>query len=101
MWEAIHQFWCSARKLLTFVVVLLAMAGAAYATITSDTHDEIEHLQQRLDRNQLDIHRLKRENRHLRLLIMNVGTSDSLIEKIAREDAGLIKQGDLLYVFPH
>lgn len=101
MWESIQQFWQSARKLITVLVVVGALGAGGYAAITSDTHDKIAVLQQKLDRNNLEIDRLKRGNRHLRLLITNVSTSDSLVEKIAREDAGLIKQGELLYIFPH
>jgi len=85
---------------MTLVVVAL-LAGTGYAFLVAENYKETSIQEARLDRISLDIDRLTRENRRLKLLIMNIKESDDLIEKIAREDAGLIKQGELLYIFPH
>jgi len=82
-----------------FVVGLVG--GSAYAAVVSGNQEEAGIIEGKLDRTQLEVERLKRENRRLKSLIMNLKDSDDLVEKIAREDAGMIRPGEILYLFPH
>ena len=81
-------------------MLVLLLGGSAYATLTSSARDEAMILEQRLEHTRHEIKRLKAENRRLHLLIMNMDRSDQIVEKIAREDAGLVRKGELLFVFP-
>lgn len=92
--------WASARKVFVIALVAVAVAAGVYSTATSPKIQEAELLQSRLERTALDVDRLKRDNRRLKLLILNMSDSRSLAEKVAREDAGMIKEGEILYLFP-
>jgi len=88
------------RRFSLTVLVLGLLAGTGYAFLSGKDHHEALLLDTKLERVNLEIERVRRENRRLRLLIMNMHNSDELVDKIAREDAGLIKEGELLYLFP-
>jgi len=99
--EFIHAAWVGARKVLAVVVVVGLLGGAVYSTATSPKIEETRQLQAKLERTLLDVDRLQRDNRRLKLLILNMKESPDLAEKVAREDAGLIREGEIIYIFPH
>ena len=43
---------------------------------------------------------LQRENELLREKIYRIGNDDRYLEKIAREEFGLVRKGEIIYVFP-
>ena len=49
---------------------------------------------------QADIHRLESENARLRSEIDSVRRSTFAVERIAREDLGMSKRGELIYLLP-
>lgn len=61
---------------------------------------EQAELKQRLALIELENARLEEKNNELLEEIVSLKTSNELIEERAREDLGLIKQGETLYLFP-
>jgi cell division protein FtsB len=92
--------WKTVKGLFLTVVVCALIAGTGYAFLVEGDQHEIATLQTRLDHVRRDVDEAQRENRRLKALITRMKSSDELVEKIAREDAGLIKEGEILYVFP-
>lgn len=101
MADLLYKLWESTRKVLTALFVVGLVGGSAYAAVVFGNQKEVGIIEGKLDHTQLEIERLKRENRRLKSLIMNLKDSDDLVEKIAREDAGMIRPGEILYLFPH
>lgn len=97
----LQRLWITIKSISLTVMVFTLLAGAGYAFLVAGNRQEATVQQNKLDRVRLDIDRLERENRRLKLLIMNLRESDELVEKIAREDAGLIKEGEIQYLFPY
>lgn len=59
---------------------------------------ELQQSRQRVAELQRDIERLRAENRELAAQINNLRNSTFSIEKIAREDLGMAKDGEIVYV---
>jgi cell division protein FtsB len=96
----LSKIWTGFRRLaLTFLVFGL-LAGTGYAFLFQGEHEEVRILETRLARMTRDIDEENRRIRRLKLLIGQLRNSNQLLEKVAREDAGLIKDGEILYLFP-
>jgi len=101
MRELLHKSWTTFKTLALTLVVLGLLGATGYAFLLQGRHHEMTTLQTKLERVNLEVEAMRRDNRRLRLLIGSLNDSDELAEKIAREDAGLIKDGEILYIFPH
>lgn len=61
---------------------------------------ELQHARTRVAALRADITRLERENERLRAEIDSVKRSSYAIERIAREDLGLARKGEVVYMLP-
>ena len=61
---------------------------------------ELQHARQRVNQLQADITRLEAENARLRAEIESVKKSTYAVERIAREDLGMSKKGEVIYMLP-
>jgi len=61
---------------------------------------ELQHARTRVSDLHADINRLEAENARLRAEIESVKKSSYAIERIAREDLGMSKKGELVYMLP-
>jgi cell division protein FtsB len=61
---------------------------------------ELQHARQRVDGLHADIARLNSENARLRSEIESVKKSTYAVERIAREDLGMSKKGEVIYMLP-
>lgn len=61
---------------------------------------ELQQSQQRVEALKTDIARLQRDNVRLRAEIDSVRKSTFAVERIAREDLGMSKKGEVIYVLP-
>lgn len=61
---------------------------------------ELQHARTRVATLKGDIHRLENENARLRAEIESVKKSSYAIERIAREDLGMSKAGEVVYMLP-
>ena len=61
---------------------------------------ELQHARARVAKLRADIARLEAENAKLRAEIASVKSSSYAIERIAREDLGLSKKGETIYMLP-
>jgi cell division protein FtsB len=93
--------WRTFKGLSLTLLVCALLVATGYAFVVEGEQRQISSMAERLDRLQRDVERAKQKNRRLKALIGRMQTSDELAEKIAREDSGLIKEGEILYIFPH
>ena len=61
---------------------------------------ELQHARTRVLQLHADINRLEAENARLRAEIESVKKSSYAIERIAREDLGMSKKGEVVYMMP-
>ncbi len=61
---------------------------------------ELQHARRRVADLQTDIHRLEGENARLRAEIDSAKKSTWAVERIAREDLGMSKKGEVVYMLP-
>ncbi len=61
---------------------------------------ELQHARTRAAELRTDIHRLEAENARLRAEIDSVRKSTFTVERIAREDLGMAKPGEVVYMLP-
>lgn len=61
---------------------------------------ELQHARIRVDELNSDIQRLQAENARLRGAIESAKNSTFAVEQIAREDLGMSKQGEVVYMIP-
>lgn len=61
---------------------------------------ELQHSRKRVTELKTDIARLESENARLRAEIDSVKKSTYAVERIAREDLGMSKKGELVYMLP-
>jgi cell division protein FtsB len=61
---------------------------------------QLQHSRKRVDDLRVDIRRLQSENARLRSEIDSVKRSTFAVERIAREDLGMAKKGEIIYLLP-
>ena len=86
------------------VVVLLSIVLTAVLLISFVFSDrgiaELQHARKRVSELRADISRAEAENARLRAEIDSVRKSTYAVERIAREDLGMSKRGELVYMLP-
>ena len=61
---------------------------------------ELQQARQRVDALRADIRRLEAENARLRAEVQSAKKSTYAVERIAREDLGMSKKGEVVYMLP-
>ena len=85
-------------------VVLLALAlsivfGASFLFSDRGLH-ELQHARTRVAELRTEIAQLEAENTRLRAEIESVRKSSYAVERIAREDLGMSRKGEVIYMLP-
>ncbi len=83
------------RILLTGLVLISAFF--LFQLFTNDRIGKINDMEKQVAHLDAKIEELKTENAQLKKTILNIKKDDYLIEKIAREDLGLIKDDEIVY----
>ena len=98
-----HDSRRATQVTLKAVVLLASVLIVVFAIsfIFSDRGlPELQHARTRVDKLHADINHLQAENARLRAEIESVKKSSYAIERIAREDLGMSKQGEVVYMLP-
>ncbi len=90
--------WSS--RLFWILVALFALAGLGYATWGEHGIRDLFALRSHL--NHIEERNQEIRNTHLQLTaeIERLRKSERFIEKVAREELGMVKDGELIFVFP-
>lgn len=93
----------AAQVTLRVVALLSAVLTAVFliSFVFSDRGiSELQHARRRVDDLRTDIRRLDAENARLRAEIDSAKHSTYAVERIAREDLGMSKKGEVVYMLP-
>lgn len=100
MFKALAEAWHMARSLFLTITALGLLAAAGYLFLFAGDNRETAVLESRLEKTSLAVRQARFENTRLKLFITRLKESNSLDERIAREDANLLKENEILYIFP-
>lgn len=89
---AMRAVWLLSAVLTVVFVVSFVFSDRGIA--------ELQHARTRVTNLKADIARLEQENARLRAEIESVRRSSYAVERIAREDLGMSKRGEVVYMLP-
>ncbi|HEX9983686.1 MAG TPA: septum formation initiator family protein [Thermoanaerobaculia bacterium] len=87
-------------KAVTMLSVVLTIVFFISFVFSDRGLPELQHSRKRVTELKTDIARLESENARLRAEIDSVKKSTYAVERIAREDLGMSKKGELVYMLP-
>jgi cell division protein FtsB len=87
-------------KAVGMVVGVLALLAIFSLFLGGRATTQLQHSRKRVDALHSDIQRLQAENVRLHREIDSVRKSTYAIERIAREDLGMSKKGEVIYMLP-
>jgi cell division protein FtsB len=88
------------RRVAVILVALLIIGGIASLFVTGRATSELQQSRKRVESLHAEIRQLELENVRLRAEIDSVKKSTYAVERIAREDLGMSKRGELIYLLP-
>ena len=100
---SVHESRRTTQVTLKAVVLLASVVFVVFAIsfIFSDRGlPELQHARTRVDGLRADVARVEADNARLRAEIESVKKSSYAVERIAREDLGMSKKGEIVYMLP-
>lgn len=100
---SIHDARRAANVTLKVVVLLASVLTVVFAIsfVFSDRGlHELQHARTRVTKLRADIAKVEAENARLRAEIESVKRSSYAVERIAREDLGMSRKGEIVYMLP-
>jgi cell division protein FtsB len=88
------------RKIAVLVIAVLAVVGIASLLLSGRATSELQLSRKRVEALRSDIAHLQKENARLRAEIDSVKKSTYAVERIAREDLGMSRKGEVIYMLP-
>ena len=98
--RAPHRAAQAIRRVAVILVALLILGGIASLFVTGRATSELQQSRKRVESLQTEIRQLQQENARLRADIDSVKKSTYAVERIAREDLGMSKRGEVIYLLP-
>ena len=82
------------------LVAVLALGGIASLFITGRATSELQQSRKRVETLSAEIGQIEKQNARLRADIDSVRKSTYAVERIAREDLGMSRKGEVIYLLP-
>jgi cell division protein FtsB len=82
------------------LVAVLALGGVASLFVTGRATSELQQSRKRVESLSAEIRQLEKQNARLRADIDSVKKSTYAVERIAREDLGMSRKGEVIYLLP-
>jgi len=82
------------------VVAVVVLAGIGSLFVTGRATSELQQSRKRVESLNAEIRQLEKENARLRAEIDSVKKSTYAVERIAREDLGMSRKGEVIYLLP-
>ena len=88
------------RRIAVILVAILILGGIASLFVTGRATSELQQSRKRVESLNAEIRQLEKENTRLRAEIDSVKKSTYAVERIAREELGMSKHGEVIYLLP-
>lgn len=89
------------RRIAVILVAVLVLGGIASLFVTGRATSELQQSRKRVESLNAEIRQLENENARLRAEIDSVKKSTYAVERIAREDLGMSRKGEVIYLLPN
>jgi cell division protein FtsB len=86
------------RRIAVVVVAVLAFGGVASLFFTGRATSELQQSRKRIESLNAEVTQLEKENARLRGEIDSVKKSTYAVERVAREDLGMSRKGEVIYL---
>ncbi|MDP9360179.1 MAG: septum formation initiator family protein [Acidobacteriota bacterium] len=86
------------RRIAVMLVAVMAIGGIASLFFTGRATSELQQSRKRVESLSAEIRQLEKENARLRADIDSVKKSTYAVERIAREDLGMSRKGEVIYL---
>jgi cell division protein FtsB len=87
-------------RAFSLIALVLAVVFGLSLFFSNRGIAELQQARKRVTDLQTDLHRLQAENTRLRAEIESVKKSTYAVERMAREDLGMSKKGEVIYMLP-
>jgi cell division protein FtsB len=98
--ENMASFYSFFRAILIILLLLMAAIVVPFKVLDQNGLDRVERLRTELQTLNEANARLKRENDALRLEIHTFHANPNYIEKVARDELGMVGPNEVIYQFP-
>ena len=88
------------RRIAVMLVAVLALGGVASLFLTGRATSELQLSRKRVESLSAEIRQIEKQNARLRADIDSVRKSTYAVERIAREDLGMSRKGEVIYLLP-
>jgi cell division protein FtsB len=89
----------TAKVMVVRAGALAILVAAVQFAFNSDTRERSEYLQGEVQRMRTQNRDILAENERLRLQLDGINSDDRYLEQLARQEFGMIKDGEVLYKF--
>ena len=89
------------RRIAVTLVAILVLGGIASLFVTGRATSELQQSRKRVESLNAEIKQLENENARLHAEIDSVKKSTYAVERIAREDLGMSRKGEVIYLLPN
>jgi cell division protein FtsL len=89
------------RRIAVILVAVLILGGIASLFVTGRATSELQQSRKRVESLNAEINQLEKENARLHAEIDSVKKSTYAVERIAREDLGMSRKGEVIYLLPN
>jgi cell division protein FtsB len=86
------------RRIAVVVVAVIAFGGVASLFFTGRATSELQQSRKRIESLNAEVAQLEKENARLRGEIDSVKKSTYAVERVAREDLGMSRRGEVIYL---
>lgn len=86
------------RRIAVVVVAVIAFGGVASLFFTGRATSELQQSRKRIESLNAEVTQLEKENARLRAEIDSVKKSTYAVERVAREDLGMSRRGEVIYL---
>ncbi len=86
------------RRIAVVVVAVIAFGGVASLFFTGRATSELQQSRKRIESLNAEVTQLEKENARLRGEIDSVKKSTYAVERVAREDLGMSRRGEVIYL---
>ena len=87
------------QRVLPLAVLSIAALSVPIMIFSPDGLARLEHLEQEKVRSNLEVSRISAEIRDLRAKVQQIQKDPAVVERVARDELGLVRQTEVVFLF--
>jgi cell division protein FtsB len=99
MLAAMPRGYFLVQRVLPLAVLLIAALSVPIMIFSADGLSRLEHLEQEKVRSSHEVSRVSAEIRELRAKVQQIQKDPAMVEAVARDELGLVRQTEVVFLF--